>query len=99
MDKRNQFTFYRSFWEALQDQQEADRLLILEAIIRYALDGSIPQGLENNAASFFKLCKPTLDAARKKAESGKKGGKATPTRSTAAQNINPTVSPTSAQIR
>ena len=74
MEKRNQFTFYRSFWEALLDQQEADRLTILEAIICYALDGVVPKGLKNNAASFFKLCKPTLDAAWKKAEAGKKGG-------------------------
>ena len=74
MEQRKQFTFYRSFWDALQDLPREDRLPVLEAIISYALDGEELQGLQYNQASFFKLCKPNLDAARKKAAAGKKGG-------------------------
>lgn len=72
--ERNQFTFYRSFWEAVQGVSKRDRLPILEAIIGYALDGRKPEGLSTSQWAFFLLCKPTLDASRKKAENGKQGG-------------------------
>ena len=36
---REQFTFYRSFWEAIKRlKKKDDRLSALEAIISYALD-------------------------------------------------------------
>ena len=74
MDGRKQFTFYRSFWEAVQTLPKKDRLPVLEAIISYALDGTVPQGLTTGQSAFFLLVKPNLDAARRKAESGKQGG-------------------------
>ena len=39
MDERGQFTFYRSFWEAVKGLPKKDRLPILETIISYALNG------------------------------------------------------------
>lgn len=74
MDERGQFTFYRSFWEAIKGLPKKDRLPILEAIISYALDGEIPKNLSQTQSGFFLLVKPNLDASRKKAVSGKQGG-------------------------
>ena len=75
MDERGQFTFYRSFWEAVKGLPKKDKLPILEAIISYALDGIEPSGLSQSQHAFFLLVKPTLDSSRKKAASGKQGGK------------------------
>ena len=74
MDNRSQFTFYRSFWEAIQSLPKKDRLPVLEAIISYALDGVTPSGLSQSQSAFFLLVKPNLDASRKKAANGKQGG-------------------------
>ena len=71
MVQRNQFTFYRSFWDAVQELPETDRLLVLEAIISYALDGQVPDTLAPVHRSIFTLCKPVLDTARKKAKAMK----------------------------
>jgi DNA replication protein DnaD len=77
MDNRSQFTFYRSFWEAVKSLPKKDRLPVLEAIISYALDGDIPSSLSQSQNAFFLLVKPNLDASRKKAASGKQGGSKT----------------------
>lgn len=74
LDERKQFTFYRSFWEAVKGLPKKDRLPILEAIISYALDGVVPSGLSQSQSAFFLLVKPNLDSARKKASNGKQGG-------------------------
>ena len=71
MESRNQFTFYRSFWDAVLDLPEEDKLVVLQAIIQYALDGEVPEQLSSYRSSCFKLCKPTLDTARKKAKAMK----------------------------
>lgn len=75
MLNRGQFTFYRSFWEAIKVLPKKDRLPILESIISYALDGAEPATLTQSQLAFFSLVRPNLDASRKKAESGKQGGK------------------------
>lgn len=74
MDRRGQFTFYRSFWDAVKGLPKKDRLPILEAVIEYALDGTAPSGLSQSQNAFFLLVKPNLDSSRKKAASGKQGG-------------------------
>lgn len=74
MEERGQFTFYRSFWEAIKGLPKKDRLPILEAIISYALDGTPPHSLSQSQSAFFLLVKPTLDSSRKKAANGKQGG-------------------------
>lgn len=74
MNNRGQFTFYRSFWDAVKGLPKKDRLPILEAIISYALDGKEPDGLSQSQSAFFLLCRPTLDSSRKKAANGKQGG-------------------------
>lgn len=71
---RDQFTFYRSFWDALRlIKNKGERLSLLEAVIAYALDEE-ERELSGTVASCFLLIKPTLDSSAKKAKSGKAGG-------------------------
>ena len=71
---REQFTFYRSYWEAAKlIKKPADRLSLLEAIAAYALDEE-EKKLTDVAAPNFLLIKPTLDASAKKAKAGCAGG-------------------------
>ena len=72
---REQFTFYRSYWEAVKRLRKAsDRLSALEAIAAYALD---EEELERTDAAdaIFVLIRPLLDAAAKKSKGGKTSGR------------------------
>lgn len=71
--ERGQFTFYRSYYEAVKHLNKSDRSAVLMAICAYALDEELPS-LSGTPAAIFALVKPTLDTSRKKAESGKRGG-------------------------
>ena len=73
--KRDQFTFYRSFYEALRTLPKSARLAAYEGITAYALDGEAPE-LHGAAATAFLLVKPVLDSARAKAKAGKLGADA-----------------------
>lgn len=73
MDRRKQFTFYASYYDAVKKLSKKDQLSLLMAICAYAIDG-VDSNLSGGAASAFILIKPTLDASRRKAESGKRGG-------------------------
>lgn len=75
--ERTQFTFYRSFADALRRiRKDGDRAKAYDAICDYALNGENPDysTLSDAAAIAFDLIKPTLDASRRKAENGKNGG-------------------------
>ncbi|MBQ9842990.1 MAG: hypothetical protein IJO31_02455 [Oscillospiraceae bacterium] len=74
MYKRGQFTFYRSFYHSAQCLPPKQRLILLETIIRYALDGEEPPELKGTLNAMFLMIKPNLDTARKKAEAGALGG-------------------------
>lgn len=74
MDDRKQFTFYVSYWEAIEALPAKSQLPVLKAIIKYALFGEEPASLSGACRSIFLLVKPTLDASRKKAANGKQGG-------------------------
>lgn len=71
--KRNQFTFYRSYYEAIQHLPRRAQADVLLAIAAYALDEAEPK-LTGAALSAFILVRPTLDSGRLKAESGRRGG-------------------------
>lgn len=73
-EPRKQFTFYRSYYDAIQELPKKDQSAIILAICAYAIYEIEPQGLSAVASTAFKLIRPTLDAGRKKAESGKQGG-------------------------
>ena len=75
--ERNSFTFYRSFASALiRIKSKTARCAAYDAICAYALDGIEPDldALPASAAIAFLLIRPTLDAANKRAESGRIGG-------------------------
>ena len=75
--ERTQFTFYESFFKAVSRiKKKADRAEAYDAICAYALYGTEPDmdTLSDSAAIAFELSKPNLDASRRKANSGKKGG-------------------------
>lgn len=74
---RTQFTFYESFYKAISRiKKKADRADAFDAICAYALYGLEPnlESMPDAAAIAFELSKPNLDASRRKATSGKKGG-------------------------
>lgn len=71
--QREQFTFYRSYYEALKKLSKRDREQAIMAICAYALDEEIVP-LSGPASVMFLLVKPTLDSGRKKAANGKQGG-------------------------
>lgn len=79
MECRSQFTFYKSFADALKRiRKKADRADAYDAICNYALYGIEPDmdKLPDAAAIAFDLIRPNLDASKRKAESGKRGGSA-----------------------
>ena len=74
---RSQFTFYDSFYRALKRiKKKADRADAYDAIVSYALLGEEPdlENMPDAAAIAFEVIRPNLDASRRKAANGKKGG-------------------------
>ena len=73
--KRDQFTFYRSYYEALNDLPEKERSKVLFAILSYALDEEEPNELSGVCSACFKLIRPTLDSGRIKSANRKNKAK------------------------
>lgn len=71
---RDAFLFYRSYYEALIELPETDRLLVYDAIAAYALNEEEPAGLTSVPKAIWILILPSLKASNKKAEAGRKGG-------------------------
>ena len=71
--ERNQFTFYRSFWNAAKSLPKKDRLPFLEAVIAYIFEDT-PVEMSDRAAALFSVVQPVLEASNRKAESGSLGG-------------------------
>ena len=76
MEGRKQFTFYRSFYEAVNVLPREIRLDVYEALMHYALDKIEPEGLNCYQTSSFMLVRPILDSAWEKAKAGMNSGKA-----------------------
>lgn len=77
MEERKQFTMYESIYKALRRiRKKQDRADAYDLICAYALYGQVPEldSLPDAVAIAFDLIRPVLDAARKKAETGKLGG-------------------------
>lgn len=66
--QRNQFTFYRSYYDALQCMKPKERNSVLNAVIDYAINENLPQDLTRNEEAVFVLIKPHLDTGREKAK-------------------------------
>ena len=65
--ERKQFTFYRSYWEALQTLPKKERLEAYDAIADYALNGT-ERDLSGVAKMAFAFAKPTLENGRRQAK-------------------------------
>ncbi len=76
LEPRTQFTFFRSYYEAISTLKPRARLACYDAVARYALDGETPE-LQGSAATVFILIKPILDKGRARAEAGALGGSKT----------------------
>lgn len=73
-EARKQFTFYRSYYDAILELPKKDQSDIILAVCAYAIYEELPTGLSPAASTAFKLIKPTLDSGRRKAASGALGG-------------------------
>lgn len=74
MQEVESFVFYRSYREALECLSPREQLETLLAICDYALYGTMPE-LSGVAHAIFTMARPTIDANRKRRESGKRGGR------------------------
>ena len=74
MEKRKQFTFYRSYLDGMVHFPREEWLGYLLALIQYALDKTVEEELTETQIGMFKFVKPHLDTAWEKAIMGSKGG-------------------------
>lgn len=72
---RDQFTFHRTFWEAISPLPKTVQVEAIMAMCAYALDDVEPDGLSPMAAALFLLVRPSLDASAKMSAGGKKRAK------------------------
>ena len=99
---RSQFTFYRSFFEAVfKIKSKAAKAEAYDAICKYALFNDAPDvdKMSDAAAIAFMLIKPNLDASRRKAKSGKNGGSTKQIASKAEAKWKQTISKSNPQAR
>ena len=74
MEERKSFTFFRSYYDAMQNIDDPKvKADVFMAICAYALDGEVIP-LQGIAAALFSLVKPNLDVSAKKAKAGSVGG-------------------------
>lgn len=68
--QRKQFTFYRSFWEAIEKlPTNKEKLQAYQAVCGFALDEKEPDPntIKPTAATVFCVIRPTLETAQRKA--------------------------------
>lgn len=68
------FVFMESYYLALKALSEADRLIMYDAVLKYAFEGVEPE-LPSQLAGYFMLIKPSVDISLKRYRDGKKGGR------------------------
>lgn len=71
---RDRFTFFDSYWEAINGLPDKKQLKLFRAICEYALHDKEPD-LQSVELSIFMLIKPYLDKSARLAQFGKAGGK------------------------
>ena len=74
MAEKDSFVFYASFYEALQDLKDKDRLKMYDAICELALNNKETK-MTGLTKTIFTLIKPQILANQKRYENGKKGGR------------------------
>lgn len=71
--ERSSFTFYRSFYEAIEDLPKSKQFEVYRAIMRFGFDGEDAE-LAGVSAAVFKIIRPILEKNLKKFKNGCKGG-------------------------
>ena len=71
MAEKESFIFYSSFYEALQDLKDKDRLKIYDAICELALNNNEIK-MSGLAKTIFTLIRPQILEKKKRYENGKK---------------------------
>ncbi len=71
MNEKESFVFYRSFFEALSDLKDKDRLRLYDAICELALNENDTE-LTGIAKTIFTLIKPQILANSERYKNGKK---------------------------
>ena len=69
--KRKQFTFYRSFWESIENlPTNKEKLQAFQLLCDYALNQTEPdlKTKKPSAATVFQVARPILDTAHQRAE-------------------------------
>lgn len=74
MSERDGIIFYRSWRDAIKEIPEDKRADAYEAIIDYALDGTVPEA-SGMIKMVFLMAKPSIDKNEKAYRDGKKGGR------------------------
>ena len=69
------FVFYRSFWDAINEMDDAEQLEMFHALCRYALDEADPNFSSPIQRAVFAVIKPVIDANVTSRETGKRGGR------------------------
>ena len=73
-EQRSSFVFYRSFFEAIQDVNDEQKLILFNAICEFALNDKKPK-LDGICATLYKLIEPQIIANIERYKNGKKGGR------------------------
>ena len=75
--KRNQFTFYRSFFEAMSELNLSQRGKAVTILCEYALMGIEPEPQKGKLKIYWNLVQPNLRTSRKRALAGQVGAAVT----------------------
>lgn len=70
--ERDSFIFYNSFYQAISELPESDRLAVYDAIAQYSLSGEMPE-LSGVGKAIMTLIRPQIDANQRRYENGRKG--------------------------
>ena len=69
--QRKQFTFYRSFWESIENlKTDKEKLQSYQMLCAFALDGIEPDltTKKPTAATVYQIAKPILETAHRRAQ-------------------------------
>lgn len=72
-EKRDCFTFFGSFYDAMRVLSDKERLALYDAIVEYGLYSVVPV-LDGVPAALFSLMRPNIDGSNRKRAAGRAGG-------------------------
>ena len=70
--ERSSFTFYRSFFKAIESLPKSKQLEVYRAVVRFGLDGEDSE-LAGVSAAIFEIIRPILEKNLKNFKNGCKG--------------------------